>query len=243
MKRILIISMVLLSLGMTTKAQTGKITRVFTMGNNCGSDTCYLWISFKNDKFDYVEMGINCEISANGKSTMASATIDGDPNLYHNYKTSEKRVQEFRTFLDSLKIKFEEWTRIAKENNVTNYTKNLDEEKDVPIFFVCARKDGKLYSQNSEVNVKGCSPHFTVGSDGSCVMSFGWHILLHRSVGETTGFYSRYSHRESYTPLVYFAFRSPEEMQKLIDALDIESARQQLLKENANGKKVDDLFK
>ena len=32
-------------------------------------------------------------------------------------------------------------------------------------------------------------------------------------------------------------------MQKLIDALDIESARQQLLNENANGEKVDDLFK
>lgn len=241
MKRILIISMVLLSLGMTTKAQTGDVKRLFTMGNNCGSDTCYLWISFKNDKCEYVKMHINSEFKSKG--TFASLEMGGDPNLYHNYKTTEKRVQEFRTFLDSLRTKFEEWSKIAKENKVTNFTKNLDEEKGVPLFNVCAYKEGRQYYQFSEVNVKGCSPHFQVDADGSCVMSFGWHILLQRPVGETTGFYSRYSHRESYTPLVYFAFRSPEEMQKFIDALDIESARQQLLNENANGKKVDDLFK
>ena len=239
MKRILIISMVLLSLGMTTKAQTGYVKRLFTMGNNCGTDTCYLSLFYKDNNCNCVKLLINCE----SKETFAVAEISGDPNLYHNYKTTEKRVQEFRTFLDSLRTKFEEWSKIAKENNVTNYTKNLDEEKGVPLFNVCAYKEGRQYYQFSEVNVKGCSPQFQVDADGSCAMSFGWHILLQRPVGETTGFYSRYSHRESYTPLVYFAFRSPEEMQKLIDALDIESARQQLLNENANGEKVDDLFK
>lgn len=239
MKRILIISMVLLSLGMTSKAQTGYVKRMFTMGNNCGIDTCYLSLFYKDNNCNCVKLLINCE----SKETFAVAEISGDPNLYHNYKTTEKRVQEFRTFLDSLRTKFEEWSKIAKENNVTNYTKNLDEEKGVPLFNVCAYKEGRQYYQFSEVNVKGCSPQFQVDADGSCAMSFGWHILLQRPVGETTGFYSHYSHRESYTPLVYFAFRSPEEMQKLIDALDIESARQQLLNENANGKKVDDLFK
>lgn len=225
------------------QAQTGSINRTFYMDRLDGKiDTCYFSMNLENGTVTYAGLSFNHQ----EKGTYVLATISGNPNMYHRYKTVETRVNDFKSLLDSLYLKYEDWSKVAQTNKITNYKKKIGEYSNIPILFMTAFKKKIEYNQNTESPyIKNCTPYFEIDSKGNCSIFFGWNdVKFQRTKGYNAGFWTSYPIKETLTvPTIIFSFSSPSQIKSLIDALDIEKAKKELLSKSESNKNVDSLFK
>lgn len=128
-------------------AQNGTVTQTFYMDYDTKRiDTCSLSMTFVK--------GIPAEVSISfnhkdNKNYML-AFISGDPNMYHRYKTVEQRINDFRSLLETMRDKLDEWGKIARENKVVNYSKVIGKFDKTPILSLNAYVNDVRYYQNCE---------------------------------------------------------------------------------------------
>ena len=221
-------------------AQSGTITHHFYMTKKDATvDTCELSMSITNGKATSVVFAIN----HTDKKSYNLGFISGNPNMYHKYKYTETRINDFRNLLITLKAKFVQWSVTAKENNITSFEKKIDHFENVPIFSVGAVTDGVRYYQGSEPPyVKSCTPIFYVNSEEKGVY-WGWTVTLERTTGYNQGFWTSYPIKEEKKFKMYLQFTTESQFDSLIDALDVEKTKK-MLNDNAESKKdIDSLFK
>lgn len=239
------IAVVFLSLiGMlNVMAQTGTVNRTFIMtGFGEKLDTCNLSLFFEQGKVT----GLNMAFNNKGKGSFILASISGAPNMYHKYKTPEQRINDFKNLIDTLQTKYDEWSAIAKNNKVVNYKKEIATFSYVPIMFLTLYRNNIKYYQPTEVPyIRKCTPYFEVSKDGQCSVFFGWNgMAFERVKGYNQGALTSYPIKEQVTEnLVIFQFYSSKELQSLKDALNLETARQELLNKTKSSEEIDSLFK
>lgn len=225
------------------QAQTGIVKKYFYMENSKEKlDTCLVVFNFEKGMVTELQMNYNHE----GKDTYVLASFEGEPNMWHNYKTVEARINDFKIMLDSLQQKFRPWSKTAIENKVRNFSKSFGKHKNVPILLLSYFKNGVQYFQESKAPcIQGCLPIFGVDSNGICRIFFSWkNIDFERTKGYSQGFLTSYPIKEEITLRnMFFQFSSPTQLQSLIDVLDIEKAKKELLNKTASNKDVDSLFK
>ena len=243
MKKILMIALMLLSVASYAVAQTGQVKRRFVMdGENGKVDSCYMFINFKDDDFDYLQMCVNV-VNKDSTISYTRAEISENPKHYFGYKTPKREVEDLRNMLDTLKTKLQEWSAVAKENHVTSFSKSFGKKKDIPIFYIQGTFNGYKY-RNNGYPVAGCEPMFKMDDKGSCTVSFeqSYPVKMRTGVSKGTGWQDteHYDYKIAYAK---FRFSTPEQIQGLIDALDLETAKQELVKQSTENNKMDSLFK
>lgn len=243
MKKLLFI-LILAIAGVTDiMGQSGTITRYFYMTEqNHKVDTCELSISLKDGKPTALAFSMNHR----DKNTYLLAMINGNPDMYHCYKHIDKRINEFRNMLITAKEKFVQWSATAKENNIKSFGKEIGKYKEVPILSFVAVIEGVRYYQKSEVPyITSCTPYFNVDSEGNCSVFIGWKSLtFERTKGYSQGFWTSYPIKEEISfNNIFFNFTTANQIQNLIDALDLETAKSDILKKVDNNNNVDSLFK
>ena len=224
-------------------AQSGTITHHFYMTKNDATvDTCKLSMYITNGKVNNAVFAINHK----SINTYIIGFITGDPNMYHEYKSIETRINDFRNMLISLKEKYVQWTATAKANNVTDFEKKIGNFENIPIFSIEAIIEGARYYQKSEIPyICSCSPYFYVNKNGVYGLFFGWKSkTTERTIGYNQGFWTSYPIKEEKeTGDIIFRFTSVSQFDSLIDALDVEKTKK-MLNDNAESKKdIDSLFK
>lgn len=240
----LLIILILAIAGVTDiMGQSGTITRYFYMTEqNHKVDTCELSISLKDGKPTALAFSMNHR----DKNTYLLAMINGNPDMYHRYKHIDKRINEFRNMLITAKEKFVQWSATAKENNIKSFGKEIGKYKEVPILSFVAVIERVRYYQKSEVPyITSCTPYFNVDSEGNCSVFIGWKSLtFERTKGYSQGFWTSYPIKEERTfNDVFFKFTTTDQIQSLINALDLETAKSDILKETDKNANVDSLFK
>lgn len=228
---------------LNTHAQNGNVKRAFYMDNSKEKiDTCFLTFHFEKGIVTEMQLNYNHE----DNNTYVLASIEGEPNMWHNYKTVEARIKDFKIMLDTLQQKYIPWSKTALEKNVKNFSKSFGEYQKVPIFLLSYIKNGTQYYQKSKAPyIQGCVPIFGVDKNGICRMFFFWkNIHFERTIGYEQGFLTSYPIKEETTlKNMFFQFSTPSQLQSLIDALDIKKAKQELLAKSNNDKDLDSLFK
>lgn len=137
------------------------------------------------------------------------------------FSIESKDIPEFINALNKVKLKFNEWSKTAKENNVSEFDKDFDIKfKSVTAFF----SYGRDWHFSFQVKMK---PYFKVTKTGD-------HLIVFDS-GELTASDNRYMDVEGFM----LAFSSEKEIDDFIKAIDVDS----VLKAESNKNKVDDLFK
>lgn len=224
-------------------AQSGTVNRTFVMtGFDEKLDTCNLSIFFEQGKVT----GLNMAFNKKGKDSFILASISGAPNMYHSYKTPEQRINDFKNLIDTLQTKYEEWSAVAKNNKVVDYKKQIGGFKNVPILSLTLHKNSIKYYQKTEIPyIDDCTPYFQVDTNGSCCIFFGWKgFNFERTKGYNQGALTSYPIKEQVVEnLIIFQFYSLKELQSLKDALNLETARQELLNKTKSSKEIDSLFK
>lgn len=128
-------------------AQNGTVTQTFYMDYDTKRiDTCSLSMTFVKGIPAEVSISFNHE----DKKNYMLAFIYGNPNMYHKYKTVEQRINDFRSLLETSRDKYQEWTKIAQDNKVVDYRKELGNFDKVPILTLNTYVDGVRYYQNCE---------------------------------------------------------------------------------------------
>ena len=137
------------------------------------------------------------------------------------FSLKSKKVEEFCSQLNAIKPKFEEWSKTAKDNSVTNYDKQFDTSfSSVDVFFLYGSKWCFTYG----IRFK---PYFKVTKDGECLIVF--------NVGELTAASNKFMSTKGFM----MVFKSSDEIDDFIKALDT----QRVLNKGENDQKKDDLFK
>lgn len=225
------------------QAQTGTVNRKFYMDSpTLKVDTCYLTLEFEKG----IATGLAMTFNHKEKGTYILAFISGKPNMYHSYKTTETRIQDFKNLLDSIQTKYKEWSNVAKSNKIVKFKKEIGTFKNIPILTLNAYNKQLQYFQKTEVPyIDECKPYFDVDEKGYCKVFFGWNgFNFERTKGYNQGFWTSYPIKEQLKVNdIYFQFASFTQLQSLIDALDIETAKQELLKKSESNKDLDNLFK
>lgn len=243
MKKIIILLLLAVAGVSNVMGQSGTITRHFFMTELHNKiDTCDLSMSLKDGKPTALAFSMNHR----DKETYLLAMINGNPDMYHCYKRIDKRIEDFRNMLITVKEKFEQWSVTARDNNIKSFSKEIGEYKETPILSFEAIIDGTRYYQKSEVPyISSCTPYFNVDSKGFCSIFIGWKSLtFERTKGYNQGFWTSYPIKEDINfNNVFFKFSTVEQLQSMIDALDLETAKSDLLKETDNNANVDSLFK
>lgn len=157
--------------------------------------------SLKDGKYSFY-VGIGAE----SKRTTANLQFYGES------------LDEFKNKLVKVKSKYEEWTKVAKENNVTKMTKEMD--FNLPEVTVCWLGSKWFFSFN-----KALTPKFMILGGGQPSVVF---------VKKVTA-----SSNEYIDETIYWVFSSPSEIQKLIDILDFDKIKQKL----GGEEKTKELFK
>lgn len=159
----------------------------------------------KNGSFTFF---INCLSAEDNSTDRCGFTLESD------------RVEDFINTIKSVKEKFVEWEKTARDNNITDFDKHFDVKfKSVIGYF----QYGKSY-HFSKFTFK---PYFKVTSTGSCVAVF--------KSGELTASDNRFIDYDG----IYLTFTSASEFDDFINALDINKV---LNKENVE-KTKGSLFK
>lgn len=224
-------------------AQNGTVTQTFYMDYDTKRiDTCSLSMTFVKGIPAEVSISFNHE----DKKNYMLAFIYGNPNMYHKYKTVEQRINDFRSLLETSRDKYQEWTKIAQDNKVVDYRKELGNFDKVPILTLNTYVDGVRYYQNCEPPyITDAIITFSVLKNGKSYLYFGWNNAhFERVKGYNEGFLSaRPIKEEILKQSIWFQFSSVHDIQSLIDALDIAKAKQKLLKKAESNKDLDSLFK
>ena len=152
------------------------------------------------------EFTVYIQVSAERESTRAMISIESD------------KLEEFKQSLVQMKEKFEEWSKVAKDNNVTSILKEMGIK--FPSTTFCWLGSEWFFSFEQKVN-----PKFLVLSDGNPV------ALFMKTVESSSNQYI--------DETFYWVFSNSEEIDKLISQLNYEKIKSELeKKENAS-----DLFK
>lgn len=111
-------------------AQNGTVTQTFYMDYNTKRiDTCTVAMSFVKGVPTEVSIYFNHE----DRKNYMVAFIYGNPNMYHKYKTVEQRINDFRSLLETMRDKLDGWGKIARENKVVSYSKEIGNFDKTPI--------------------------------------------------------------------------------------------------------------
>lgn len=222
-------------------AQTGKVTRkIYYTAFNGKPDTCYLTLSFKEGKVE----GLNMSFNHKGTGSYLLATNIGIKQ--YTYKSPETKINDFRNLIDTLQTKFEDWSATAKKNNIVGYRKQVGVFNDVPILWLFLYRNGiEYYQQEKWPTVRKCAPIFEVDSNGNSSIFFGWTNVVFERV---SGYNERVLYSQPITEQVVesnilIQFKSAKDIQSLKDALNIETARQELVAKKESNKDIDALFK
>ena len=224
-------------------AQNGTVTQTFYMDYDTKRiDTCSLSMTFVKGVPAEVTISFNHE----DRKNYMLAFIYGNPNMYHKYKTVEQRINDFRSLLESSRDKYQEWTKIARENKVVDYRKEIGNFDKTPIFSLNTYVDGVRYFQKGEPPyITGSYVYFDVDKNGKSFVSFSWSgPRFERTKGYNEGLLSARPIKEQIVKQrIWFQFSSVHDIQSLIDALDIDKVKQKLLKKVESNKDLDSLFK
>lgn len=120
-------------------------------------------------------------------------------------------------YLNKIKVKFSEWRNIAKENNVTDTSKEMDFIS--PKMTVCWQGSKWFFSFNQRL-----TPKFIVLKDGRCAVS------MYKRVTSSSNQYI--------DEKIYWVLSSPEEIDELISKIQPSKILEKLNQE----KKANDLF-
>ena len=123
--------------------------------------------------------------------------------------------------LRKIETKFEEWSKTAKDNNVTDFEKDFDIH--LPVFD-CFFEYGSKWCFDFYKRTK---PYFRITSGGQCLVVI--------NIDELTSASNRFMHYRG----ILFAFESVEEIEDFIKAIDPSHA----LSKSAETQKKEDLFK
>jgi hypothetical protein len=156
----------------------------------------------------------------NGKFTfyIYAWSLDSEPQV--GFSIDSKKLPDFFTSLRAVGDKLEEWSKTAKENNVTDYDKKFDVKFGAYTAFF-------KYGRNWHFCGFKFSPYFKVTKDGECLAVFKSYKL--------TASDNRFMNHDGFM----IPFSSKEEIEDFIKALDPDPI---LNTEGANAAK-DDLFK
>ena len=224
-------------------AQNGTVTQTFYMDYDTKRiDTCSLSMTFVKGIPAEVSISFNHE----DKKNYMLAFIYGDPNMYHKYKTVEQRINDFRSLLETMRDKLDGWGKIARENKVLSYSKEIGRFDKTPILSLNAYVNGIRYYQNCEPPyITSCTAYYEVDKNGKSLVSIAWkNPRFERTKGYNEGFLSSRPIKEQIVKQeLWFQFSSVHDIQSLIDALDIAKAKQKLLKKTESNKDLDSLFK
>lgn len=156
----------------------------------------------------------------NGKFTFYIYCCSLDSEKEVGFSIDSKDLEKFVESLRSIEDKFEEWTKTAKDNNVTDYDKDFGAKfKSVSVFF-------KYVSKYHFTYVK-FSPYFRVTKDGECLAVF--------RTRELTASDNRFMHHDGFM----MAFSSKQEIEDFINALDPNP----ILSKESKNEATDNLFK
>ena len=137
------------------------------------------------------------------------------------FSLKSKKIEEFCNQLNAIKPKFEEWSKTAKDNNVTDYDKKFDTDfSSVDALFLYGSKWCFTY------NIR-FKPYFKVTKDGECLVVF--------NVGELTAASNRFMSTKGFM----MVFKSSDEIDEFIKALDT----QKVLNKGEKDVEKDNLFK
>ncbi|MDH6353844.1 hypothetical protein M2132_000161 [Dysgonomonas sp. PH5-45] len=132
-------------------------------------------------------------------------------------KFEEKELKELKNTLEQIKNKFSEWSKIAKENNVTDMTKEMDFS--LPKSTICWYSSKWFFAFNQELK-----PTFMILEGNRHIVSI---------VKKVTASSNKYIDET-----IYWIFSSPQEIDAFINLIDIDKLKQELGKE----KKTEELF-
>ena len=156
----------------------------------------------------------------NGKFTFYIYGCSLDAEKEVGFSVESKDLEKFVESLRSIEDKFEEWTKTAKDNNVTDYDKNFDAKfKSVRVFFKYGSKYHSTYVK--------FSPYFKVTKNGECIAVF--------RTRELTASDNQFMHHDGFM----LAFSSKQEIEDFIKALDPNP----ILSKESKNEATDNLFK
>lgn len=217
------------------QAQTGSVKRAFYMtAYKDTPDTCFATLFLKDGKFTGLELTPLCYDK--GVSILAELETENRPNC----------LKDFVSMLTYVKEKYVEWDSIAKKNGVKKYSKEIGFYKNNPALFLQATKDNNKYYQPFKIAaIHQVHVMFNVDNNGKTSVFMGWgDVPFERTKGYNAGFWTSYPIKEKITVAqVCFGFKSEKELQSLIDALNIDTAKEILLKKTNTDKNIDSLFK
>lgn len=239
----MILFLILLSVPTSSLAQTGSVTRPFTMRGKSHNNVTLSFMDGKLQSFVIINSYGRDDDSVKIKIY----------NSLPQYQWITPHVNTFVKNLIKIKEKYIEWDSIATVNKVDSFIKRINVwgPKDQPLwikyeypgypFGEIARSYGnfKLGDSNIQFN-----PYFTIYKGQKyigCTYNFEGRVYQSSTQEPILG--ANYNNYTYVTRQVRFYFFSPEELQSFIDALDIESAKRILAEKNKEDKKVDELFK
>lgn len=257
MRRLFIIS-VLIATSFCASAQDKYIRHPFTMetwdaSKKCFKDTiCYVDLNIKGGKLH--AMSIDLRTHTPGVKSIW-LRLDG------------KNISQYPVLIKSLKSirnKFRSWINIAKENNITDYSKSVkDDITSMPAVDVYFKidKNNAFYTLTLSGGkpMVHFSPKFKVDEEGNMSMLlladgiYGFReVPIHGYVPSVwsliiTDASGANKERFPLSRFYGFDFGSPEQIQSLIDALDyskeLEELQQVEQEKNQRKEEIDNLFR
>lgn len=217
------------------QAQTGSVRRVFYLkGYNSTPDTCFATLFLEDGNFTGLNLNLAC--FDEGVSVQAGLETTNRPNC----------LKDFVNMLTYVKEKYVEWEAIAKKNGVKNYSKEVGFYKNNPALFLQATKNDLTYYQSSKIAaIHEAHVMFNVDKKGNSSIFMGWEdVPFTRTKGYQEGLLTSYPIKENINVRqISINFKTPSQIQSLIDALNIDTAREILLKKTNSDKDLDTLFK
>lgn len=236
MKKIILTYFLLAAIGCV--AQTGKFSFTFNYVNTRG---------FKvTPQRGTIEYTINDGVVKNIYLTAANNTTNAKDVFW---AVGEKDIPQFKEYAQELKKflpKYKKWCEIARNNNVKDYSKNVDSLlPSKPSYFVSMEYEGKRWRSGRAVSpvhffhVSKMGTQLTIQKNKITVFALKESKGLWDDLKIITG-----SGMESVElPIAYLAFQNAEEVQSFIDAIDVDAIIANLKKKEAEIKRLDTLFK
>ena len=162
--------------------------------------------AIKASEIENGKFTVSIQVSAERESTRAMIEIESD------------KLEEFKQSLVQMKEKFEKWSKVAKDNNVTDMSKEMGIE--FPSTTFCWLGSKWFFSFGQKVN-----PEFRILDNGNHVALFVKKV--------------KSSSNEYIDETFYWVFSNSEEFDELISKLDYEKIKSELEKKES----ASDLFK
>lgn len=167
----------------------------------------------------------------------------------------------FKKTLKAAKEKFGEWKKKAVENGVTDFTKDMDDKRNIKKhrleyhFLYNNQWYSEIRSSHGSLPMWLISPVFKVTKTGECILEIGRPEIsgecynpkvteIKAAIMEATG---RTPVATATTYNIYLQFRTEEQIQSLLDAFEVEDEYQSIMQEHKQKQNrkdsIDTLFK